>query len=293
MCKKIIVLQGPPACGKSTLARKLHAENKNNVIICRDSIRESRGDYWLPEQEFYIDVIEEMQVKTALDCDLTPIIDATNLNKKTIQKWENIAKMFNCKIEYIECILPYAEALERDSLRSRKVGEKVLRKFYQKYYPHMLRIPNNRMMKAFDCNKSSAIICDLDGTIALGYDRGVFEFDKVENDYKDFRVIDMLENLWNSGKYQKIIFLSGRDESCYEKTKNWLLKNVKIPANDWILMLRKENDYRGDNIIKEEIYKNDIEPFFDVRLVLEDRNKVVDMWRNLGLLCCQVFYGEF
>ena len=51
---KILVLQGPPASGKSTCARGLIKNNKEWVIVSRDSIRESRGDYWVPEQEDYV-----------------------------------------------------------------------------------------------------------------------------------------------------------------------------------------------------------------------------------------------
>lgn len=291
--KKIIVLQGPPACGKSTRAKQLHEEDINNVIVCRDSIRESRGQYWLPEQESYIDKVEMLQVESALECNLTPIIDATNLNKKTIKKWEDLAKLYNANVEYIECVLPYDVALERDSQRERQVGEKVLRNFYQKYYPHLLRIPDDRNMKEFDLTKTPCIICDLDGTIALGYDRGVFEYDKCESDKPDFRVIQMLENLWESKMYNKIIFLSGRDETGREAAEKWLSVHVEIPREHWELKLRKKHDYRSDDVLKKEIYEKQIEPYYDVKLVLEDRDKVVRMWRDLGLLCCQVYYGKF
>ena len=291
--KKIIVLQGPPACGKSTRAKQLHEEDINNVIVCRDSIRESRGQYWLPEQESYIDKVEKLQVESALECGLTPIIDATNLNKKTIKKWEDLAKLYNANVEYMECVLPYDIALERDSQRERQVGEKVLRTFYQKYYPHLLRIPDDRNMKEFDLTKTPCIICDLDGTIALGYDRGVFEYDKCESDKPDFRVIQMLENLWESKMYNKIIFLSGRDETGREAAEKWLSVHVEIPREHWELKLRKKHDYRSDDVLKREIYEKQIEPYYDVKLVLEDRDKVVKMWRDLGLLCCQVYYGKF
>ena len=291
--KKIIVLQGPPACGKSTRAKQLHEEDINNVIVCRDSIRESRGQYWLPEQESYIDKVEKLHVESALECGLTPIIDATNLNKKTIKKWEDLAKLYNANVEYIECVLPYDIALERDLQRERQVGEKVLRTFYQKYYPHLLRIPDDRNMKEFDLTKTPCIICDLDGTIALGYDRGVFEYDKCESDKPDFRVIQMLENLWESKMYNKIIFLSGRDETGREAAEKWLSVHVEIPREHWELKLRKKHDYRPDDVLKKEIYEKQIEPYYDVKLVLEDRDKVVKMWRDLGLLCCQVYYGKF
>lgn len=42
---KILVLQGPPASGKSTYARELAEDDWNWVIVNRDSLREGRGLY--------------------------------------------------------------------------------------------------------------------------------------------------------------------------------------------------------------------------------------------------------
>lgn len=138
---KIVVLQGPPACGKSTKARELIKEYGSDkaVIVCRDSIREGCGDYWVPSREEYISLIEEDMVTTALNYDLIPIIDGTNLNSKTIEKWKFIAKMKDADIEFIELIEPYEVALQRDKNRGNKVGEKVLRSFYERYYPELLK----------------------------------------------------------------------------------------------------------------------------------------------------------
>lgn len=138
---KIIVLQGPPACGKSTKARELIKEYGSDkaVIVCRDSIRESCGDYWVPSREEYISLIEEDMVNTALNYNLIPIIDGTNLNNRTIEKWKFIAKMHNVDIEFIEVIESYEVALQRDKDRRNKVGENVLRNFYERYYPELLK----------------------------------------------------------------------------------------------------------------------------------------------------------
>jgi hypothetical protein len=57
--------------------------------------------------------------------------------------------------------------------------------------------------------------------------------------------------------------------------------------------MRTEGDHRSDDIVKKEIYEKRIAPWYDVVAVFDDRDKVVKMWRDLGLLCCQVYYGDF
>lgn len=83
---KILVLQGPPAASKSTWAREFVKDKTDWVIVNRDSLREGRGDYWIPSQEEYISDLEEFSVKAAINRGLNVIIDATNLNPKTIDK---------------------------------------------------------------------------------------------------------------------------------------------------------------------------------------------------------------
>ena len=51
----------------------------------------------------------------AITNDLNVIIDATNLNPKTIEKWEKIAEEDCVEIEYKLFEIPYKEALDVDS----------------------------------------------------------------------------------------------------------------------------------------------------------------------------------
>ena len=57
--------------------------------------------------------------------------------------------------------------------------------------------------------------------------------------------------------------------------------------------MRNANDYRPDEVIKKEIYEREIKGKYDIICVFDDRNKVVDMWREEGFLCCQVADGDF
>ena len=57
--------------------------------------------------------------------------------------------------------------------------------------------------------------------------------------------------------------------------------------------MRKSSDSRGDQIVKSEILEKEILPKYNVKLVLDDREKVVRMWRDKGLTCLQVDWGDF
>ena len=255
---KILVLQGPPASGKTTCARGLVKNNKEWVIVSRDSIRESRGDYWIPEQENYISDIEELQIRSAIKYGLNVIIDATNLNPKTIEKWNNLASELKCQIEYREFYIPFKEALERDKNRERSVGEKVLKRFYKQYYLDKYldetKNTDNRKILAPNFNLQDCIICDIDGTLSIMHDRNPYDLTKVINDHCDAR----LQHLLNTIKYYlkdqvQIIFFSGREatEQCYQDTLKWLSQYINFPIQ---LYMRSEGDYRPDEVIKQELY---------------------------------------
>lgn len=66
---------------------------------------------------------------------------------------------------------------------------------------------------------------------------------------------------------------------------NWIVKH-DLPIDQ--LHMRRAGDRRVDSVVKEEMYRRFIEPFYDVRYVVDDRPQVVEMWRELGLHVLQV-----
>lgn len=133
----------------------------------------------------------------------------------------------------------------------------------------------------------TAIIVDIDGTVALRTDRSPFQWHKVGNDQVHQAVQYLLANL--NPKILRI-FVSGRDEVCRKETEDWLKEN-KIHHD--FLYMRVKNDNRKDSIIKEEIYMTHIKGNYNVIFVLDDRDQVVKLWRSLGLVCLQVAEGNF
>lgn len=290
MDKKIIVLQGPPASGKSTWARETAKAGTPYVIVNRDSIRESRGEYWIPDQEDYISDMEEYAVRSAVKRNLIPIIDATNLNPKTIEKWENLAKELNCEIEYKKFYIPFTEALERDSKRERPVGKKVLIKFYTKYfYDEYVKEVGYDDRKIYEGNhKSPCVVIDLDGTTMLHNGRLPFDWDKVSTDIFDPRMLKIINKFYESAV--KIIFLTGRPESVRNATDDCL--NSKLWFS-YELIMRPVNDNRPGDVLKKDLWEKYIDPYYNTLCVFEDSNKCVDMWRDLGLLTCQIANGDY
>lgn len=132
-----------------------------------------------------------------------------------------------------------------------------------------------------------AVICDIDGTLAHMVNRGPHDTSKYLDDVKD----DTIH--WIFGKLAENairIIVSGRSEDFREVTEQWLASHGITFDH---LYMRPSGDFREDSIIKREIYQQHIKGKYGVRCVLDDRNRVVKMWREQGLTCLQVAEGDF
>lgn len=294
---KLLILQGIPCSGKSTWAKEFVGGKKDWVIVNRDSLRTMRGDYWIPEQEDFISKIETHAIESALNLNLNVIVDATNLNPKTLDSLKRTASLYSVEFETKLFKIGLKEAIRRDIIRGEKggisVGKKVIENFYYKY-PIVQDLVDDRYYLEPDWAKPKCVIVDIDGTLALRNGRSPFDYSKVLEDRLNASVSDFLCALPDD---LEIIFVSGRENktleagvTVYNLTSKWL---------EWkgyegqTLHLRKEGDMRSDDIVKREIFEEFIKPNYHVLAVLDDRDKVVKMWRDLGLLCLQVYYGDF
>ncbi len=145
--------------------------------------------------------------------------------------------------------------------------------------------------------KQKAIICDLDGTLADIRVR-LKHLEGKKKDWKSFNKTietDALhewcrEILIRFSKDHKIIIVSGRTDDLKKQTEAWL-KKFDVPYH--YIFMRESKDFRPDNIIKLEIFEREIREKFSVLFVLDDRQKVVDMWRAEGLVVLQCAPGDF
>jgi hypothetical protein len=136
--------------------------------------------------------------------------------------------------------------------------------------------------------KPDAIICDIDGTLAHRKDRSPYDYSRVSEDRVDIDIRDLIFCMYDAGT--TILLISAREDSCEEATKDWLENNL-VPYK--YLYMRKSGDFRKDSIVKQELFDEYIRNNYTVRFVLDDRDQVVKMWRDLGLKCLQVAEGAF
>lgn len=140
------------------------------------------------------------------------------------------------------------------------------------------------------------VVFDLDGTLAdLGHRKHLIQrpdpdwnafYQSCDRDGYNVWVIDLLKGMMAAG-YPGVI-VSARHEGLREKTEKWLAATGIIPGKNLealYLVRKSENDYRPDTELKKEW----LDSYGRERIlfVVDDRQKVVDMWRREGVRCLQ------
>jgi len=292
---KATICVGISASGKTTWAK----EQENSIIISRDDIRKKilmselhrdlePGELWKLwkfKREHEVNAIQDIEFQEAADLKLDIIIADTNLNKDFNQNLETRLKILNYEIEYKLFPVDLVTAWNRDKGRADSVGYDIIYKQYQQWLKFIERktyIP--------DKNKPSAIIVDVDGTLAHMYNRKAFDWGKVGQDTLDLAVYYLVLGFHQQGF--RIIILSGRDSICRGETIQWL-NRFNVPFN--CLYMRREGDMRKDSIVKEEIFWQHIADENNIIAVVDDRPQVTRLWRELGLKVFDVGdpYKEF
>lgn len=286
MALRIIITVGLPASGKSTWAREVVQKDGTFVRVNKDDLRAMLHDgKWSAKREDQIIAMRDVMIKTAFQAKLNVIVDDTNLHPKHIQRITEIAKAHQAQVEIKRFDVDVDECVKRDAKRPNPVGEKVIRDMYKKF---ILGAPPSQET----AGKRPAIIVDMDGTLAIIGDRSPYDDQFADRDSLNHGVAEIVQGYLKSDPYCVLIIMSGRDEGrSREVTEKWLADHGICPK---VILMRPAGDTRKDSIIKKELFENFVRPFFYVRAVFDDRNQVVNMWRDeLGLLTLQVANGDF
>ncbi len=283
---KLIMTRGLPGSGKSTWAKT----QKGFVVIEKDQIRaefEQTGWKWSRENEKDILARQAQMISQALRAGQDVIAADTNFGKHEA-RLKSIADQAGAEF----AVRDFTEVdvrlcVERNANRENPVPEEAIMDMYRKYVEPSLKVvpyDNPRDLPW-------AIVCDLDGTLALHRGRSPYEEEKCDTDEFNYPVLMILKTFQQSGV--KIIFVSGRQDKgeVRAKTRAWLDREERLAGAD--LLMRKGGDLRNDAVVKNDIFDEHIRGKYHVMFVLDDRDRVVKRWRELGLTCLQVNYGNF
>lgn len=302
---ELVITRGLPASGKTTFARLwVDRDREHRARVNRDDLRRMVDDgvYLKGVTEQRIQAARNATVKALLERGVSVVCDDTNLDNRTCRDLHDIAKRAKAEFRIEDftftqldvCTARNAARTDKEPVPRHVIEDMHMRFINGKQTPLAFNpTPNNRLAgKRYepDVSLPTAWICDIDGTVALKGDRDPFDETRVHEDRPNLVVISLVLALYREG--HSIVFLSGRTDACRDATQTWLSKHV--PVGPIELVMRPKGDSRRDSIVKNELFWGHVAPHYNVIGVLDDRDQVVQMWREvLGLTCIQVAPGNF
>ncbi|AGA16237.1 pnk/pnl protein [Thysanoplusia orichalcea nucleopolyhedrovirus] len=290
LCKQLLVLIGISGSGKSTYAKSL----KNYLEINRDDVRVElflNGDY-TKLNAFYNQPHkcrqskEEQVTKACVEKflkatkkDINVVVSDTNLNPQATKMWQKLAVTHDYKFDTRIINVSLETALERNYKRSDKfpLNPETIKKQYKKF----LGISNFEYYVPLGDKFPNAVLCDLDGTVALPTNRSFYDFDnRVAQDEARLDVISCVKHLADCHN-AIIVFMSGRSVVCKQPTQNWIEKYFNI--NSYKLFMRPLNDTCKDYLLKLKLFNDNVQNKFNIVAVFDDRPCVVRMWQDLKI----------
>lgn len=287
--KEVIITKGLPGSGKTTWAREQMSKAPTNSIkrVNKDDLRAMiDSSVYSKGNEAIILEIRNSIITKALDKGKNVIVDDTNLHpkhEKEIRELVSSRRDVKVVIKDFRNV-SFEKCIEQNAQRGvDQVPYGVIKEMYEKYI-----FGNFIYKKEIDVTLPFCIICDLDGTLALISDRNPYDASTCFDDEINAPVLSVVRRF----SHLKVFFLSGRDSKYKEETIRFIEEKCKINFH-YELIMRSQGDTRKDSIVKREFYKEHIEGKYNVHFILDDRNQVVDMWRQEGLNCFQVAPGNF
>jgi len=310
---RIIMYVGLPASGKSTAARDALA-NGNVMRVNRDDLRSMLFARWKGKKEQIVTDTEVAAITAAVKGGYDIIIDDTNLNPGTQQKWANLATSLGTTLIRQDFDTSIAECVDRDYMRSgrARVGRSVIENMALRYNLMPILSPDTKI-----------VIWDVDGTMAdclhrktyLNVCRNCNEteefhegnavneceafvpgkknhkvfYSKVSADYPIQIVIDWNRACHEAGYYN--IVVSGRPtDLAGNATEAWLnLYGAKYKH----MFMRAAGDFTNDTRVKQEILDRILQwvPKEQILFAVDDRPRVIRMWKDNGIKCYDVGEG--
>jgi predicted kinase len=280
--------------------------------VSRDALREEffgRYTNYNRGQEDLITSVAQKTVDYVLSKGGDVVVHDMNLRKRYRKQWAQYAVKHNADFFYVDLTgVPLHVCLERNGARGLKGGRyvdpEVIESNHKRYLSNKQAIetpeslvdeikwvPKGHDPVGWISGLPEAIIVDIDGTVADHegvrdpYDTTKYHLDKPKLD-----VIKVVQDYAYRPTPPKIILCSGRLDEFWNVTYEWIMEHVKVPVE---MLVMREREGTRDDEEKLMLFDKHIRGKYNIRFVLDDRNRVVKAWRSIGLTVFQVAEGDF
>ncbi|MGK7944463.1 MAG: AAA family ATPase, partial [Microcystaceae cyanobacterium] len=209
--KQVIITKGLPGSGKTRWARQQQTAHPGRYkLVCKDDLRTmlDNGRFSQNNEKFVLKVRDYL-ILTALEDGKHVIVADTNLAPVHENQIRALVKgLAEVKIQDFTHV-PLETCIAQDLQRLNSVGKDVIMGMYHQY----LKSPP----PPDDPNLPQAIICDLDGTLALLNGRNPYNASICDQDLLNPVVARMIDG-------QNTILVSGREDTYKPQTEAFLEK---------------------------------------------------------------------
>ncbi|OPC85350.1 polynucleotide kinase [Embleya scabrispora] len=287
---------GLPASGKTGLARGLDAL-RFSLDDYRAMMRRDRSTWNGDLEKIAVEAMIR-SAHAAVEGGRDIVVDNTHLTANLPGRYKDAFPTAVFRVHDLMAV-PVEECIRRDAEREQPVGEDVIRNLHAR---HVKATRNGwRLTDAWmndrhtpdpyipDTSLPTAVLCDIDGTLALNESgRGPYDFHRCGEDTVNRAVADELA--LHDRANHIIVLLSGRGSEYRPETVAWLAAHGIAYDELW---MRPLGDFRRDDLVKAELFDKHVRHRFAVRFTLDDRDRVVALWRRMGIPTWQVNYGAF
>lgn len=307
-----VVLAGPAGCGKSTFAqRHFSPQDVLSSDAFRGMVAGDPADQSATPAAFGLmrHALEERMKRRRFT-----VLDATSVTRRDRARFLGVARRHDVACVAVAFDLPLELCQQWSSARrERPVPPDVVERQHTTFRRHLAGIhdedfddvvvvstpeeldalevtrgPDVRSpVRPTTTGRPPAVVVDLDGTLTSAAWREHFLtgrhrdwpgfFAGMGHDAPVQPLVDLVE--WVSA-HATVVLLTGRPDDHATVIRRWLADHGVV--HDQLLM-RPSGDRRPDTVVKRELYRREIAPHHDVRVVVDDRPGVIDMWREEGL----------
>lgn len=296
---ELILLRGYSGSGKTTYAKRHIEGNPDFVRVNRDDIRRmksGRSDKFVgtPKFEEQVTADQRAMIRNAIKAGQSVIVDDTNLRVKFARQLLEFGRSLGAEVDVINIRTSLVECLVRNGMRLDGVNPEVIRTQarkwpIEKWEPILLPVLEKPDLEQYVPDESlrPAITVDLDGTLAHMTGRNPYDESRYHEDDIDVPLREIVNTL---AETFKVIIFTGRSSEYRAACEEWLYKHgVRYD----VLLMRAEGDKRKDHVIKTEIFRDEIAPYYRHVIHIDDRDRVVDALRDIGVKVLQAQRGDF